>query len=452
MYERLKHLVSPLFIFFLVLLIINDFFLKAVFHNTFTGKLSDFSGLFIFPIFWSVIFPKQKLTVFISTAVLFVFWKSEYSSVIIQFMKPYFGIGRTVDLSDLIALPMILLAWFYTKRRAQQSVNPVLMTRLSTYFSAAVAIFSFCATSQQRYIQSFDQPQYVLLKDPTVQHLNFDDELEFHKSDSLLVVKINYLSTSRPERNDDYNKNQSIKTLDLAILHRLADSASLVSPGKITLLTVNTKEGSDSLRFNGGRLDGRFIRTKGGKTIIEGFYKMGLEDSTWIIRDTISADKVIKRFVNGETINIKHYSHDKLQSSSNINTRADTIFNIYLQLVILVLCLAGICYLLYRNYRRAIPDHFKLKLLWRLLLCFISPLLVWLFYVGIMLLLMNYSQDIFETLATIIFIFITVCPLMFVIVFLIKIRRPIDILWYSLLFALAASIWATYLTLGALSQ
>ncbi|MGE8378796.1 MAG: hypothetical protein ACN6PN_10615 [Sphingobacterium sp.] len=361
-------------------------------------------------------------------------------------------IGRTVDLSDLIALPMLLFAWFYTKRNVQQPIGLTLMTRLSSYFIGAVAVFSFCATSQQRYFQSFDQPQYVLLKDPTIQHLNSDDEFEFYNSDSLLVVKINYLSTSRPERNDDYNKNQSVKTLDLAILHRLADSASLVSPGKITLLTVNTKEGSDSLRFNGGRLDGRFIRTKGGKTIIEGFYKMGLEDSIWIIRDTINADKVIKTFVNGETINIKHYNHDKLQSSSNINTRSDTIFNIYLQLVILALCMVGVCYLLYRNYRRVIPDHFKLKLLCRLLLCFISPLVVWLFYVGIMLLLMNYSQDIFETLATIIIIFIAVCPLMFVIVFLIKLRRPIDILWYCLLFALAASIWTTYLTLGALSQ
>jgi len=133
MSERLKHLVSPLFIFFLVLLIINDFFLKVAFHNTFTGKLSDFSGLFIFPIFWSVIFPKQKLLVFISTAVLFIFWKSDYSSDIIQFMKPYLHIGRTVDLSDLIALPMLLFAWFYTKGGSQQSIGPNLMTRWRTY-------------------------------------------------------------------------------------------------------------------------------------------------------------------------------------------------------------------------------------------------------------------------------------------------------------------------------
>lgn len=451
MSERLKHLVSPLFIFFLVLLIINDFFLKAAFHNTFTGKLSDFSGLFIFPIFWSVIFPKQKLPVFISTAVLFAFWKSDYSSDIIQFMKPYLHIGRTVDLSDLIALPMLLFAWFYTKGGSQQSIGPTLMTRLSTYFIGAVAIFSFCATNQERHFQYFHQPQYVLLKDPTIQHLNSDDEFEFYNRDSLLVVKINYLSTRRSERNDDYNKNQSIKTLDIDVLHRIGDSASLVTPGKITLLTVNTEEGIDSLRFNGGRLDGKFIRTKGGKPIIEGLYKMGLEDSTWIIRDTIGTEKIIKTFVNGETTKIKSFNNDTLKSSSNINTRSDTIFNTYVQLAVLMICMVGICVLLYRNYRRAIPDHFKLKLLWRLLLCFAAPLVVWLFYVGIMLLLMNYNQDIFRTIATIIFIFIIVCPLMFVIVFWIKLRKEIDILLYCLLFAFACSIWATVLTLEALS-
>ncbi|MDR2271922.1 MAG: hypothetical protein LBF27_13540 [Sphingobacterium sp.] len=450
--RRLKNLVSPLFVLFLVLLIVNDFFLKATFHNTFTGKLSDFSGLFIFPIFWSVIFPKQKLLVFIATAVLFVFWKSEYSVVIIQFLKPYFNIGRTVDLSDLIALPMILFAWFYTKDTAQQSIGPMLMRRLGSYFVGAVAIFSFCATSQPRYIESFDQPQYVLLKNPTIRDLHSYDEFEFYKKDSLLVVKINYLNTHRPARNDDYNKNNLIKTLDLTILHLIADSASLIPPGEITLLTVNTGQGLDSLRFNGGRLDGRFVRTKGGQPIIVGFYKMGLEDSTWTIRDSVGTDKVIQTFVHGETTNIKHFSHDQLKSSSDINTRSDTIFNTYIQLAVLTICMAGICFLLYTNYRRTTPAHFKLKLLWKLLLCFAAPLIVWLFYVGIMLLLMNFNQDIFETLAAIIFIFIAVCPLMFVIVFWIKLRKEIDIFLYFLLFALACSIWTTYLTLESLSN
>ncbi len=84
MYERLRILASPLFILFLVLLLVNDFYLKGAFHNALTGKLSDFSGLFIFPIFWSAIFPKRKALIFIATALLFAFWKSEYSTGLIQ--------------------------------------------------------------------------------------------------------------------------------------------------------------------------------------------------------------------------------------------------------------------------------------------------------------------------------------------------------------------------------
>lgn len=452
MYERLKHLRSPLFIFFLVLLIVNDFFLKAAFHNSFTGKLSDFSGLFIFPIFWSAIFPKHKLSVFITTAVLFVFWKSEHSSGIIQFLKPYFGIARTVDPSDLIALPMLLFAWLYIKRDSPTATGTMLKTQFSTYFIGSIAIFSFCATSQPRYIQFFEQPQYVLLKNPTIRYLNAHDELKLYKRDSLLAVKINYLYIRRPERNDDYNKNRSVENLDLTVLHLLADSASLIPSGKISLLSLDTDQGTDSLRFNGGRLDGGFTRTKGGKTIIEGFYKMGLEDSIWTIRDTLGDDKIIQTFVNGEATQVKRYSGDKIRSTSTINTRADSIFNTYIQLAVLILCMAGIGYFLYTNYRKARPEHFKLRLVWSLLLCFVTPFFVWLFYIGILLLLMNYNQDMFETIAAGIFIFIAVCPLMFVVVFLIKLRRSIDIFLYCLLFALACSAWTTYTTIEALSK
>ncbi len=452
MTERLKILISPLFILFLTLLITNDFFLKVEFHNAITGKLSDFSGLFIFPIFWSVIFPQRKLLVFISTAVLFTFWKSEYSEGLIQFLTRHFNIGRTVDLSDLIALPMLLFAWFYMENNSMRWSNPTLMVRLSANFIGIVTIFSFCATSQLRYIQSFDQPQYVLLKDPTMHKFHSHDEFEFYKRDSFLIVKINYLNIGKPFESDDYNKNRSIKNLDQDILHLIGDSASLVPSGKITLLTIGTEQNLDSLRFNGGRLDGKFIRIKGGKRIIEGFYKMGIEDSTWIIRDTTGNNKVIKTFVNGEASHIQHFSEDGLTSSSSINTRSDTIFNTYVQLATLILCMAGICYLLHKNYRQTAQGHFEIKLGWKLLLCFVAPLVIWLFYMGIMLLLMNDSLDIFTAIANLFFIFIVFLPLMFAIVFLIKLGKEIDIFLYLLLFALACSALKVYIRLEALSN
>lgn len=51
-------ILHPLFLVCLALLLCNDFWLKEEFSNVITGKLSDFTGLFIFPFFWSAFFPK----------------------------------------------------------------------------------------------------------------------------------------------------------------------------------------------------------------------------------------------------------------------------------------------------------------------------------------------------------------------------------------------------------
>jgi len=99
-------LISKLFILGLALLLINDFYLKPTFGNVITGKLSDFSGLFIFPLFWVSFFPNRKNFIFVSTAVLFIIWKSTYSQPFIDFWNSLspFQIHRVVDYSDLMAL------------------------------------------------------------------------------------------------------------------------------------------------------------------------------------------------------------------------------------------------------------------------------------------------------------------------------------------------------------
>ena len=436
--DHLKNLLSPLFIFCLVLLVLNDFILKATFHNVLTGKLSDFCGLFIFPIFWSAVFPKRKLWVFILTGVLFIYWKSEYASGIIDLINTIFNIQRIVDPTDLIALPVLVLAWFHINGHPHIVLSNSLAARLITLVIGAVAIFSFCATTQQRYVQSFDQPQYVLLRAAVSPDTSLYYEFDFYKKDTLLVFKVNQMFISKPVRDDDYNKNRSIKELDKDVLARIADSASLIPPGKVTALSISTTQGIDSLRFNGGRLDGRFSRTKDGKLTIEGFYKMGLEDSTWTFRDNSTTTVRKETFVNGER--------------TSINTRADTIRNKYIQIGILILVVVGIILLLVKNYRGTSPQKLVIKPVWKWLFCFISPLFVWLLHAGIRILLMDFNPDIFETLATIVFIFMATCPLMFVIVFWIKLRKETDIFLYCLLFGFLCSIWTSCGTLIALSN
>lgn len=443
MHDRLKNLLSPPFIFCVVLLILNDFLLKAAFHNVLTGKVSDFCGLFIFPIFWSALFPKFKSWIFILSGILFVFWKSEYSSGLIELVNTFFPLARTVDPTDLLALPVLLLGWVYLKGRPQLALSKSLLPFLGTAFIALVTIFSFCATSQQRTIQSFDHPQYVLLRSAVTPDMKLYDEFEFYRKDSLLVVKVNYQYIIRPVLDDDYSKNSSLKDLDINALERITDSTSLMPPGEINALTVETPQGRDSLRFKGGRLDGRFTRKKNGRMIIEGFYKMGIEDSIWAFKDSISNAVIKQTIVNGERTRVEQFRDDKLVSSTGINTRADSIRNIYIKIGMLALCIAGTILLLRLNYRKTFPNQLALKRHWKWLLCLVSPIFVWLFYLGLSILLINYNPDIFETLAAIIFIFMATCPLMFIAVFWIKLRKEIDIVLYCLLLGLACCIWTT---------
>lgn len=143
MSSRLKDLTSTGFIIALLLLLANDFFLKAQFGNWFTGKLSDFSGLFIFPIFWTVLFPKHKLAVYFGTVLFFLWWKSFLSGEFIETVNHLspLHIGRVVDYSDYLAFLMLPVSYWYHGKAHQTAV------RISPAFIFVLTAFSFAATS-----------------------------------------------------------------------------------------------------------------------------------------------------------------------------------------------------------------------------------------------------------------------------------------------------------------
>lgn len=143
----------------LLLLLINDFFLKATFHNAFTGKLSDFAGLFIFALFWGGLFPKLKTHIIITIGLLFVFWKSPLSSFFIDSFNsiaPY-SIGRIVDYSDVWALLVLPVAHNYLAFEFR-----VPRFKLYRILPLCLAIFSFLATSRvddesEMFIREFSE-------------------------------------------------------------------------------------------------------------------------------------------------------------------------------------------------------------------------------------------------------------------------------------------------------
>ena len=141
--RRFDLLRSSLLLLSVGLLLLNDFVLKAAFHNGLTGKLSDVAGLSAFTIFWCAIWPRHMRTVGVCITALFIFWKSPYASGAIdaQAILP-FAIGRTVDYTDLIALPVIWLVCGNANRL------PLVDTgRIGVWLMAGVCLFAFTATS-----------------------------------------------------------------------------------------------------------------------------------------------------------------------------------------------------------------------------------------------------------------------------------------------------------------
>lgn len=148
--RRYNLLLHPLFLLSLFLLLLNDISLKYEFHNTFTGKLSDFSGLFVFTLFWIAIFPRHKWQVVITTALLFTWWKSPFSSPFIQSWNEVMPVplARVIDYWDLTALIMLPLAWLLARTNYDPRTR---YRRIFIPLIGSIALFAFCFTSPPRY-------------------------------------------------------------------------------------------------------------------------------------------------------------------------------------------------------------------------------------------------------------------------------------------------------------
>jgi hypothetical protein len=169
--KRLDILLSPGFLFGLILLLLNDFVLKPQFHNSLTGKVSDFAGLFIFPMFFAAFVPRFKIPIYLLTALLFVFWKSPFSQPVIDAWNnlAMLRIGRVVDYTDLFALVILPISFFY------KNFHTIIRNKLALSIVLVMIVFAFSATQYRK-------PPY-----------NYKDEYQFNESKPQLIAKIKKL-------------------------------------------------------------------------------------------------------------------------------------------------------------------------------------------------------------------------------------------------------------------
>lgn len=155
MKRNLDLLTSPGFVAGLLLLLANDLLLKPVFHNAFTGKLSDFAGLFVFPLFWSALAPRRRREIYVLTALGFVFWKSAYAQPLIDAWNSLglLRVARVVDPTDLLALVALPASFAYLRRRgaAESRPSPFALRRAATFAVLLLSVFAFAATSYRTH-------------------------------------------------------------------------------------------------------------------------------------------------------------------------------------------------------------------------------------------------------------------------------------------------------------
>lgn len=451
MRDKLHPFKSLPFLICLGLLLLNDFYLKEIFHNGLTGKLSDCCGLFIFPIFWSAIFPKRKKEVYVLTAILFVLWKSPFSQAFIDFFSLYvFSITRVIDISDLwalLVLPLAFKADSWNQYREKLNVHP--------YIIGLISFLSFCATSRPIKIQQFENPQFILLKP---MWLEFEasgwNEFETFDLDSLQVIEVKQIVLRKwPVLEDEFQKVLVLKDLDLLLLEQAihTEEINLQGPEKVldsltfsgeTQVILNKEKYRDILNFRGTRLEGDFTReTHDAKPIIKGYYKDGIEDSTWVYFNEKSEVIQEKNFMKGELTEIITYENSQELSVQNFSTREQKVQSKYFHLAIWSLLAIGIIVYLVKSHKNTSDEEYKLSHIKKIGYSLgLSILVVALDVLYIDLMANHYGEMGLDRLFSWISVFILSLPAFLVVFYVIKPKKVIDMLAYVLLFSLAA-IW-----------
>jgi hypothetical protein len=145
-------ILHPLFIISLILLLINDLYFKAHFHNAITGKLSDITGLIVFSQFLiSILGFKHQKYIYLSIALFFTFWKSSYSQGLIEiWSQTFYTIHRNIDPSDLLCLLVFVLLYKYPLINLSLK-SDLQQLKIPLYFLALLAIL---ATSRAKTLDT----------------------------------------------------------------------------------------------------------------------------------------------------------------------------------------------------------------------------------------------------------------------------------------------------------
>ena len=358
------------FIIGLSVLLLNDFLFKGIYGNWLTGKLSDFAGLFIFPLFWAALFPRYKKSIFLSTAILFIWWKSPLSSSFILFCQETlnYHINRVIDYSDLMALLIIPAAYYYLhlKHKLYVKLNPEII--------GLIAFFAFATTSEHRpQIYFHDSPvlpvvaweksvDTFLISEERNQELrtSYIDSTALFRTfeiwgnringgiaaefDTIILLRVEAISLFEdPKRRDDFEKipyKTNLSEYALPALRNISNSNEslfLKKPDTLSL-TTNCFGNKESFSFKDSRLHGPYRQYHPNESLwISGYYVHGLEDGVWKVYFSNGRLEKEIYYHNGQRTKELRYNNDEVFQKEKFTSRKVFVRNNLIGLGIVVL-------------------------------------------------------------------------------------------------------------------
>lgn len=144
-------LCNIIFILCLIILFLNDHFLKLQFHNWFTGKLSDIAGIILLPFLLTFLVPKLQQNSVYFTALFFILWKSPYSGKLIEIYNSVspISIHRAVDYTDLFVMIFLVVPYYFIKN--QEQLLKFEIRKTSPVFILIPCLLILMSTSPPRY-------------------------------------------------------------------------------------------------------------------------------------------------------------------------------------------------------------------------------------------------------------------------------------------------------------
>lgn len=339
-----------------MVLIINDLYLKAACPCWLTGKLSDFTGLFVFVLFWARFFPRYRVSIYMLTALTFVWWKSPFSAGFIDsFSSVFYGIDRVVDATDLWALLVLPIAYFWIEKREFRSLNmsPILM--------GGIAFMAFCATSIIEPNVQFNHTQYILFE-KGVESILPKDKRYFKANridtlDNYILLSVDNLPLKkRPAYYDDYVKVevlQQFPAIALTVHPFPVDSLlSFLVTAPTNLLKHSLPDSQQvDLHFLQGLLHGvHKIYHKNGKLAIIGHFEEGIEQGVWMYYNDLGQMEKKCYFQHGEIVKTELIEGNHVFQTNELETRQEFIARCRWGAAILILGALILVYLIRRSY------------------------------------------------------------------------------------------------------